>query len=81
MVDKVVRVRECNLPGCPEPENDVKRLELTDVDKKQTFQVDACVLHRKTTPYDELVEHAHKRGRRRGIKVVNPEDIPRGRQR
>lgn len=65
------------MPDCGTPEDQVKRVEIT-IDKA-TSQVDVCSGHRRTVPLEELIEHAHKRGRRRGIKVTNPEDIPRRR--
>lgn len=76
MADKLVRVRECDLPACLTPEDDVKRVEVT-VDK-HTCVADVCAGHRATVSIDELLKYARKKGRRRGIRVTRPEDIPRG---
>jgi hypothetical protein len=76
VVEKVVRIRVCNLPDCPTPEDEVKRVEISI--EKTTFQVDLCETHR--APVDDLAEYAHKRRRRRGIQVVSPDEIPRGRR-
>lgn len=73
VVEKIVRVLVCNLPDCPTPEENVKRVE--DTIDKVTVIMDLCAGHRR--PIEELRQFAHKKGRRRGIRVTRPEDIPR----
>lgn len=70
MADKVIRVRQCDVPKCPTPEDDVKRIEST-MEGEGTVIMDLCVLHR--TPIMELRGYAHKKvARRRGIRVTEP---------
>jgi hypothetical protein len=70
MADKVIKVRECDIPKCPTPDDDVKRIQST-LEGEGTVIMDLCALHR--TPIMELRAHAHKKvTRRRGIKVTEP---------
>lgn len=70
MADKVIRVKECDFPNCPTPTDDVKRCRL-EVDGKVSV-TDLCAGDRASQPIDVLIEHAHRRSRRRGIKVTEP---------
>lgn len=73
MADKVIRVRECDIPKCPTPEDDVKRIEST-LEDEGTVIMDLCATHR--APIMELRRHAHKRvSRRRGIRVTDPKEV------
>jgi hypothetical protein len=73
VADKVIRVRTCDIPKCPTPEDDVKRIEST-LEGEGTVIMDLCATHR--APLMEVRRHAHKKvARRRGIKVTDPKDI------
>lgn len=74
MADKVIKVRECDVPKCGTPDDDVKRIESTMEDEGAVV-MDLCAFHR--APIMELRRHAHKKVRRRGIKVTNPADYRR----
>jgi hypothetical protein len=70
VADKVIRMRECDVPKCPTPDDDVKRFEST-LEGEGTVIIDLCVLHR--APVMELRGYAHKKvARRRGIRVTEP---------
>jgi hypothetical protein len=73
MADKVIRVRECDIPNCPTPQDNVLRIT-SDLEGEDTVIMDLCVQHRQ--PILELRKHAHKKLRRRGIRVVEPSEVP-----
>ena len=71
MADRVIRVKECDfLPECPTPKDDVLRVKI-ECDGKISI-VDVCAGDRASQPLDALVERAHRKPRRRGIKVTEP---------
>jgi hypothetical protein len=72
MADKVIRVRECDIPNCPTPTDDVKRVT-SDIEGGDTVVYDVCATH--IAPLLELRKYAHKKLRRRGIQVVDPDDV------
>lgn len=72
MADKVIRVKECDIPNCPTPDDNVVRVTST-LQGAGTVVMDLCALHQ--TPILELRKHAHKKvaaRRRRGIQVTEP---------
>lgn len=75
MADRVRRVRECDVPKCGTPDDDVKRCQST-LEDEGTVVMDLCAFHR--APLMELRRYAHRRvARRRGITVTNPADFRR----
>ena len=74
VAEKIVRVRTCDFPRCGTPEAGVQRIEIAI--SKTVSEVDACTNHRKSATLEELLARAHKRGRR-GMRVVDPANIPR----
>lgn len=70
MADKVIRVKECDLPQCPTPTDDVKRIRI-EIDGKAAI-VDVCAGDRDSQPVNALIEQAHRKPRRRGIQVTEP---------
>lgn len=76
MGKKTYTVATCDHPSCTEEDGGIERVTVTIGEK--TVRADLCALHRK--PILELFEilpTTGRRARQRGIKVVNPEDIPR----
>lgn len=74
MAERVILV--CNMPACPTPEDDVKRVSTT-VDRSST-ETDLCRFHRE--PVDEIRKHANRkrgRGRQIELRVKDPKDIQR----
>lgn len=77
MVEKTVTIYECNIPNCATPQDGVQRIEIT-LGKKQ-YLLDLCARDR-VDRLEELLKVAHKVNTKRyGVKVTNPEDIPRRR--
>lgn len=74
MAEKVVRVRTCDFARCGTPEVGVQRIEIAI--SKTVSEVDVCTNHRKSATFEEVVGRAHKKSRR-GMRVVDPADIPR----
>ena len=74
MADRVIKVRECDIPRCPSPQDDVKRIT-SDLEDEDTVVMDLCVTHR--APLLELRKYAHKKLRRRGVRVVEPSQVRR----
>lgn len=72
MADKVIKVRECDVPKCGTPDDDVKRIEST-LEGEGTVVIDLCAFHR--APVMELRGYAHRKARRRGITITRPEDF------
>jgi len=76
MADKVIKVRECDVPKCGTPDDDVRRIE-SNLEGEGTVIMDLCVFHR--APLMELRRYAHRKTpRRRGITVTNPADFRQG---
>lgn len=78
MADKVFKVKVCDMPGCPTPQDDVRRctLGVNGVPRRP----DLCVTHRK--PLEQVLEALPRTtgaSKTKGIegKVVRPEDIPK----
>ena len=76
MADVTIKRKVCDIPRCPTPEDDVRRIEST-MEGEGTVIMDLCRTDR--APLMELRKHAHKKAtRRRGIRVTDPSQVRRG---
>ena len=76
MGKKTYTVPTCDYPGCTEENGGVEKCMVTIGDR--VGRGDLCGPHRRAV--EELLKVlpvAGRRGRRRGIEVVDPKDIPR----
>ena len=78
MAEKILRVRICDVPECPTPEDDVRRCGVHINSTNRTF--DLCVTHRG--PLRELLDWIPRGATRRKTKglagkVVPVEEIPK----
>lgn len=74
MADELIK--KCDNPKCLTPYEDVLRLT-SDLEREGAVVIDVCKPDRENVSIMEIRSWAHKRLRRRGIKVTEPNQVRR----
>ncbi len=75
MADELIK--KCDNPNCTTPYEDVLRVT-SDLEREGAVVIDVCKPDRDNVSLTEIRSWAHKRLRRRGIKVTTPDQVRRG---